>query len=125
MSDDIFNVVNNDPDNVYLLIGHSAGADAVILAAYKLINQGMSSKIKGIALLDPYFKDDQLKSLQDRANAVAGGLSGKVFLADTTSDGITVDIPGATREEYPDSHDLLAVDQKVLDAVLKEIPGWK
>ncbi len=45
--------VRRNPTVKFSIIGHSAGADAAILATDRAINNGMAKNINGIALLDP------------------------------------------------------------------------
>ncbi len=50
MAKDMAAMINDNPDNEYYLFGHSAGADATILATAEA---GYADNIKGVALLDP------------------------------------------------------------------------
>ncbi|HNT26523.1 MAG TPA: hypothetical protein PKM21_19300 [Anaerolineales bacterium] len=102
-------------NDIYILVGHSAGADAVILAADMVRYKDIDS----IAVLDPTLTatippSQTGTSILDMANQVAANLP--VFLGDTPSDG-NITITGAGRYPYDYSHLGLAVaDDVFMDA---------
>jgi hypothetical protein len=121
MALDILGDLRAAPGYVYL-VGHSAGADAVILAADMALSEGLGVKIKGVVLLDPYFYADGV-SLQKPADRVAAGLKGRVFLG--KSIGYRHTIGEAIERLYQDEHRPLSYDQNVLKDILQLMPDWK
>jgi len=122
MALDLLTAIGQARGDLYI-VGHSAGADAVIVAVNMALSEGLAGKIKGVVLLDPYFELDGA-SLQHQANRVAAGLKGRVFLGVTAADG-GIKIPGATILHSPDEHRQLSYDQKVLNDILRLMPDWK
>jgi pimeloyl-ACP methyl ester carboxylesterase len=61
----------DDPYTEFIIIGHSAGADAAILATDKLLKNGYKENIKGLVILDPTLtsgKNDALGYSSDYSN---------------------------------------------------------
>ncbi len=111
----------------FMLIGHSAGADAVILSAYDQITAGNEGKIKGVVLLDPSMSATGVDDFDARANLVAETLmpnpnspEGRLFMAHSRQDE-GVDFPparlGQVHNYGGEDHYSLAVDQTVADDV--------
>jgi hypothetical protein len=50
-------IIANNPDANFILIGHSAGADVAIVAGDYMIQNQKSSQLKGLILLDPTLTD--------------------------------------------------------------------
>jgi pimeloyl-ACP methyl ester carboxylesterase len=111
----------------FLLVGHSAGADAVIVAGDRMTDKG---RIAGIALLDPTLtatlENDIPGQTQTNLQSMADNLPQPKFLGDTLAAGdqINVFINGAEEKEYPKlSHaDLALTEYPVTDMV--NAFGW-
>jgi pimeloyl-ACP methyl ester carboxylesterase len=84
-------IINNP--GKYILVGHSAGGSAVILAVRMLQNSGYGDRVSAVILLDPamdseYPLDESgaLGSIQEAANQIAANGT-PVFLGDSLLDG--------------------------------------
>jgi hypothetical protein len=98
-----------------VLIGHSAGADTVILVANNMIDSGRKDQLKSVVLLDPTLTatiGGKWTDLQEMANKVAATVP--TFLGDTAQDydyetgkPILINIPGAISPLANDSYPLL------------------
>jgi RHS repeat-associated protein len=107
----------------FLLIGHSAGADAVIVAGDRVADK---ARIAGIVLLDPTLtatlENDTPPDYTD-LQSMADNLPKPKFLGDTPNDGIIVDINGAIREPYSFQHNQLALEDEVVTDMINDF-GW-
>jgi acetyl esterase/lipase len=110
------NDVNTESSARFLLIGHSAGADSVIVAGDRIADQG---RIAGITLLDPSMDatledDDLQKGEFTHLQTMADNLPSPKFLGDTPNDDITVFIKNAIRQPYDYEHNQLALEDAVV-----------
>jgi RHS repeat-associated protein len=116
MASAISSKVNDNPDDSFVLEGHSAGADAVIYANYL---SDYTDKIKGNVLLEPSMNMSLNKSdmnphqLQFEADKIPAE---KIALASSKQrTGITI-IDGVQAKYFPFTyHDSLAMSQNVFD----------
>jgi YD repeat-containing protein len=122
------NDVNTESSARFLLIGHSAGADSVIIAGDRISDKG---RIAGITLLDPSMdatleNDDLQNQESTNLQTMADNLPPPKFLGDTTGppgDEIYVTISGASEIEYPLSHAELALNDSVVTDMVNAF-GW-
>ena len=103
----------------FLLIGHSAGGSAVIIAGDRVNNKG---QIAGIVLLDPdmtaTLEDDIIDITYTELQTMANSLPKPVFLGDSPEDGLGK-IAGAHYWEFSNlSHMNLALRDEVVDKML-------
>lgn len=111
--------IDNSSNERFLLIGHSAGADAVIVTSDRVSDK---SRIAGIVLLDPTLtatleNDNPGQTFTD-LHTMADSLPKPVFLGVTPVEA-QINIAGAFREQfsYPGSnneHEELALDDQVV-----------
>jgi hypothetical protein len=100
----------------FLLIGHSAGGSAVIIAAHRVSDKG---RIAGIALLDPAM-DATLEDGVVNLQSMADGLTKPVFLGDSPQDGDDK-IAGASEVLYEHlNHEELALNDEVVRDMLEQ-----
>jgi hypothetical protein len=112
----------SNTDSSFILIGHSAGADAVILAAYMV----QYERIDSIALLDPTLSAEIPGETNTDISLIADQVAAnvRVFLADSPWDRIDAEIQGAKEIDYPDiMHNALAVSDQVFNDARNEL-GW-
>jgi hypothetical protein len=122
------NEVNTESNARFLLIGHSAGADSVIIAGDRIADK---SRIAGITLLDPSMEatlenDDIQNQEYTDLQIMANNLPSPKFLGDTIKspgDEIDVSIIGAYEVEYLLSHAGLALSESVVTDMVTEF-GW-
>ena len=121
-----FSYIDERRDNYFILIGHSAGADAFIMATDFAIDAGNSDQFIGVVLLDPTFTatiNGQELKLDDMANNIyANGIP--VFIGDTNTD-YSITIQATKVRYYPEySHLGIAVEDDVSDDVFSYM-GWR
>jgi RHS repeat-associated protein len=104
----------------FLLIGHSAGGSAVIIAADRVSDKG---RIAGIVLLDPSMNATLEGGVVTNLQTMADSLPKPVFLGDSPKDGPD-SIAGAYYVPYPKfGHAEIALKDEVVNDMLKEF-GW-
>jgi hypothetical protein len=109
----------------FLLIGHSAGADAVIVAVDRVSDK---SKIAGIVLLDPTLgaaleNDDPDIGEYTDLQTMADNLPSPKFLGDSPEDGYK-EIRGVHRVPYDNyNHKQLALEDAVVNDMVDRF-GW-
>jgi pimeloyl-ACP methyl ester carboxylesterase len=113
-SNDIIKVMKEHPGGKFILVGHSAGADAVILAADKAKKD---YDITDIVLLDPTLTATgvAVQDMKDKANALQTDHT-KVFLGLTS---VGERFQNAVPKSYPyagaNAHKRLAVERQPFD----------
>jgi RHS repeat-associated protein len=104
----------------FLLIGHSAGGSAVIIAVDRVSDKG---RIAGIVLLDPSMNAELEGGIEPNLQSMADNLPKPVFLGDSPEDGDDR-IAGALEVTYPElGHNELALTNKVVEDMLDAF-GW-
>jgi RHS repeat-associated protein len=131
---EIASVIENS-DQFFILIGHSAGADAIILA-FELLSEEAQSRVVDTVLLDPnesaeltQTQRDALKSSESGTNIdklaenlaeSAPTFQGECDLRHPECDGYDADIPGADKHKYDHlSHKDLASNEDVADEIIR------
>jgi pimeloyl-ACP methyl ester carboxylesterase len=117
----------------FILVGHSAGADAAWNAAYSQAEKGNTSRIRGVILLDA----GAMEIERDDMNFLIGelinryGIDVKSFSSgdyrgwDDDGKGTSITLPSNTISIPVQSHYALAVDNIVLDQYTSPIlNGW-
>ena len=125
MAQAMSNDMKDKTSNNFIIVGHSAGADAVILAANMVDYQHIHS----IALLDPSMnyqerKEGPIIDLTDTANQIDDYVI-PLFLADSLKDEVDAVIEGAIEPpDYIDfEHERLAVSDQVFNDARSKL-GW-
>ncbi|MBI5822918.1 MAG: RHS repeat-associated core domain-containing protein [Chloroflexi bacterium] len=125
----IYNLIKSNPGK-YTLVGHSAGATALIIAVSLLQRDGLDSQIKNLVLLDPAmdtgYKIDEYGNI-DIANSInpAGDPNGiPLFLGDSTvfPDGPDY-IDGSIRFPTTVDHLQLANNPDIFNLIVSD-PRW-
>ena len=116
----------------FLLVGHSAGADAAWNAAYSQAEKGNASRIRGVLLLDA----GAMEINRDDMNYLIGRLINKYGIdiksfssgdyrgSDDNGKGTAITLPSNTISIPVQSHYALAVDDVTLEQTLPILNGW-
>jgi pimeloyl-ACP methyl ester carboxylesterase len=119
----IYEYMRQNGDARFIIVGHSAGADASILAIEKA---GYPSSIQSVVLLDPTLSatlPDGSTDIKRYADQIAShGIA--IFLGVGSTEP-QIQIAGAIRREYPSyAHPRMAVDKGVF-ADAQQALGWR
>jgi len=127
----IYNHIKDNPGQ-YILVGHSAGGTALILAARMLQEGELGDQVSDLVLLDPYMDKNYpidakgtLGNIQDEANLIASsGIT--VFLGDSPGDGEDQSIAGAIEYETGNDvdHKHLATNYFIYNKIVDN-PYWR
>jgi RHS repeat-associated protein len=115
MATDITTKITGNEDDSFILTGHSAGADALILANSMT---DYAENIKGTVLIAPSMNYTLPNGQEPKLNSEADSIpAGKVALITGIGDSDSLQIKGATKHDFDLKHEQLATDQSVIDWV--------
>jgi hypothetical protein len=123
MAVEISNYMRTNSGGNFILVGHSAGADAVIIVMDMIKNE-TAVNVDGVILLDPTLTASipgtTDTSISSKANQIHNQAS--LFLGDTNEPSVGyVHIAGSDRREYDYDHYALAVVDGVADDAFASI----
>ena len=124
IADQIAGMIADNPNANFILIGHSAGADAIISSLAKLSENGdYPSNIVGVGLLDPSMEGSGGVDLHDALKEAAANIP--LFVAESTNNAVDESKAGLTSDQHLGplniDHNGMSNDTGVFDTMLTKL----